>query len=285
MNKDSFKFNLSEKNKIIEYFFILFFTILWIGLSIHYYLPSTTYLDNSLYVYSIITSENLYITFNRYIAILPQILPVIGLKLNLPFETILKLYSLNSALIYLFVFFLLRFYFKNYNYAYSYLIILLGLSHFSYYFISEELKIGIIIIPLIFATILSLKKSKLFLILIFGILLAGANITAIALAAISFILFAYIHKNKQTFVYIYVLLIEVLVIKLILPIGAYQKNTVANCIYELSNIKGILNSNVIKFMYLYFIKDSLLIIKFGLIAIIVFSLIRKLLLLLFYTFY
>lgn len=107
------------------------FTILLVGLQFHFY-ELRLLIDNSINLFMISVEKTFHASENRFMKIFTQLLPVMGARLDVPFEWLPKLYLANDALWYIFGFGVLFFYFKDYEACVALVIGLL--AAWKYYF-------------------------------------------------------------------------------------------------------------------------------------------------------
>lgn len=207
-------------NKIIEkinavlphVFFIYYFC-----LCLHYFQLRLFYSDNAYLLFRLIQDESFAIFHHRWVGIFTQWLPLIGIKLQLPFKVICFAYSFNLALIYYLVFLVLYYVLKQKTYALSIVLLLGLLQHFAFFWQVSEINTGLPIFFLLIALMVknanknpSIKSAIITNIISISILFIHP-ILSIALVVCSALLFLYYkHKNYAIafFISLLILLIK-----------------------------------------------------------------------------
>lgn len=98
--------------RFIQKLGIVSFSI-YVFLAIFYYMERVSMLDSSFQLFSIVSTEDLAIQVNRYLAAFVQIFPLFSVKLNLPLELIARFYSASFPIIYGVCFFIISVIFKD----------------------------------------------------------------------------------------------------------------------------------------------------------------------------
>lgn len=79
----------------------------------HFYLERIAYLDLALHVFDFLTNNKLFIQNQRFVAAATQMWPLLGFRLGLPLDVVLRLYSLAFVGFYFAVFLISAYLFRN----------------------------------------------------------------------------------------------------------------------------------------------------------------------------
>ena len=150
--------------------------------------------DPAFYLFQMINNEQFFIVGDRYTMVINQIIPLLGVKINLPLSQLVKLYSLNFVAV-AFAFYLLANYaFKNQTAGISILLIFTTGIAFSYFRPTSE-SILAMLNSMVFYSFLewmSIKKDSL------------KKYLAILIFALVFIFFGYFSHPMALFSLIFV---------------------------------------------------------------------------------
>jgi hypothetical protein len=109
--------------------------------------------DAAHYLLEIILRKSFFIAHLRPIGFVSQVLPVIGVWLNVPLKWLMILYSVGDVLYYYLIFLVLIFYFRNERATLWFFIIYLSTMAYSYYCPVTELLQGLVLLPVVFCLI------------------------------------------------------------------------------------------------------------------------------------
>jgi hypothetical protein len=127
---------------LINYLLPLGCFIYYFSLCLHYYEARISYGDTAYYLFKIIQQEGFNIESGRAIAYFTQLLPVLSVKFDAPLTLVMKMYSLNLALVYLLLYGIIRWVMKSAFVAVAILLLISQLQHYSFYYASPEHLLG-----------------------------------------------------------------------------------------------------------------------------------------------
>lgn len=116
--------------------------IYYFSLCLHYYEARISYGDSAYYLFNILQKEGFNIESGRAIAYFTQVLPVLAIKFGASITVVMKLYSLNLALVYLLLYGIIRWILKSSFVAAAILLIISQLQHYSFYYATPEHLLG-----------------------------------------------------------------------------------------------------------------------------------------------
>lgn len=120
-------------------------------LSVIFYKQRVVLLDDALFLFNLVKNNGFAIEHSRYIATLPQILPVIARWLSLPIETIAMVYSV-SYIVYWFAGYLLcGLVFKNHKMGVALLLCHILITTHTFFWIVSEILQGITLLVVVLA--------------------------------------------------------------------------------------------------------------------------------------
>jgi hypothetical protein len=149
----------------------LFFGILFI-FSLLFYKERILNFDPAFFLFKMIHFKEFSIELNRWGSLPSQLLPLWGIKMGLPLDLVVKLFSVSFILIYAVIFVLITLVFKNYKAAFALMLTLcIGFRH-AFYYATAELYQGLALVILLWAVISdeNIRKNKTILTLV-GVLL------------------------------------------------------------------------------------------------------------------
>jgi hypothetical protein len=106
--------------------------------------------DAAHYLLEIILRKSFFIAHLRPIGFVSQVLPVIGIWLNVPLKWLMVLYSVGDVLYYYLIFLLLIFYFKNQRATLWFFVIYLSTLAYSFFCPVTELLQGLVLLPVVY---------------------------------------------------------------------------------------------------------------------------------------
>ena len=131
-------------------------------LSIRFALERVIFTDTAVYLYTIADTGKVYIATNRFICVLSQVLPLIGIAAGLSLKTIVYLYSVNCILIPLISSFVCMRVFRNRNMALAILLFYVLMNAWVFYYPVTEFQMGLCLLLLYHAFVLwFLEKPEL----------------------------------------------------------------------------------------------------------------------------
>ena len=132
-------------------------------LSLYYYLERTVFLDISYHLFFIIKDGFYAIQNMRFGAFVTQTFPLLGTKLGLDLESIMKLYSVGFEIYYFLIFALCILWTKSYRFALVMLLFSVLMVTDTFYWIQSEFPQGLAILVLLFSYLyfISTKKNDL----------------------------------------------------------------------------------------------------------------------------
>ena len=137
---------------------LLIFSVL-ILLSVLFYKERTVFLDNAYFLFQMTKNADFCIQRNRFISVLPQILPLIAIKLSLPLKVVSLLFSLGYAL-YHFSCYLLCGLLRSYRLAIALLFIQTLIVTNTFFWHLSELQAGISLSLVVFALLTQKGTNK-----------------------------------------------------------------------------------------------------------------------------
>jgi hypothetical protein len=106
--------------------------------------------DAAHYLLEIILRKSFFIAHFRPIGFVSQVLPVIGVWLNVPLKWLMVLYSVGDVLYYYLIFLVLIIYFKNERATIWFFVIYLSTLAYSFYCPVTELLQGLVLLPVLY---------------------------------------------------------------------------------------------------------------------------------------
>lgn len=137
-------------NKVVFRIGLLTYLVLGI-LAYVFYLERTAFLDIAFHLFYIIKDGFYAIQNNRFGAVFTQTFPLLGSKVKLDLNSIMKLYSLGFVIYYAGIFTLCIKVFKSYKYALSVLLLSILMVTDTFYWIQSELPQGLAFLLLYFS--------------------------------------------------------------------------------------------------------------------------------------
>jgi hypothetical protein len=131
-------------------------------LSLAFYKERMIFSDASFYLFTMVKDNGFAIFHNRFIAVIPQLLPSLAVKLSLTLQTIMVLYSLSFILYAAFLYVICGSFLKDKRHALVILMIQFLITADTFYWTLSELPLGLILMVCLFS-LLSQKQNKIFL--------------------------------------------------------------------------------------------------------------------------
>jgi len=210
-------------------FLVLFF------LAIYYYLERTIFVDPACSAFKILYYQNFASEASRYVAVIPQGLPLLAIWLHLPLKVVLCLYSMSFILLYYIIFLVITYWFRNENLALAIPLVLLMGVQYSFFWISTETHQALVYNILLVAFLYYSQKMNpgflnnlIKLIIAAGILFLCFYSHPVSLFPILFILGYFMIDQKlwkKTFVYILVVFIIAITITKVFIVPTNQYDT------------------------------------------------------------
>jgi len=129
-------------------------------LAVILYIERTAFLDISFHLFYILKDGNFAIQNNRFGAFMTQLFPLIGSKIGLPLDVIMKLYSVGFVLYYFSIFLIITKFLKVQKFGIVLLLFSTLIVADTFYWIQSELPQGIAFMILYFATIYSMDNNE-----------------------------------------------------------------------------------------------------------------------------
>jgi len=122
-------------------------------LASHFYLERIAYLDLSMHMFEYLTKDHLFIQNNRFVAAITQIWPLLGLRIGLPLDVVLRLYSLVFIGYYFAVFLISAYLFRNEHVAVAVALLYTLLISNTFYWAQSEFPQALAMLLLYYAGI------------------------------------------------------------------------------------------------------------------------------------
>lgn len=142
-----------------------------VAMAVLFYKERTILLDNSFFLFEMIKDETFSIQRNRFIAALPELLPLLAIKLSLPLKAVMITYS-AGFMVYHFSCYVLCGVLKNYKLALILLLTHTIMTAHTFFWHLSELQAGISLLFPLLALMLGTPK-KIQSLLLYPLLLAG----------------------------------------------------------------------------------------------------------------
>jgi hypothetical protein len=136
-----------KSRKLSDYLLLLSMLVLFI-LSVVFYRERIIFTDTAVYAQELAESGKFYIATNRFISVIPQILPWMGVQIGLPLEQVLLLYSIGFIMIPLTCSAICRLVFKDRQTAWAILLFITIMSTWNFYYPVSEFQSGICLLLL-----------------------------------------------------------------------------------------------------------------------------------------
>lgn len=127
------------KNSLFQYIFFVTYLLL----SLVFYKERVYYTDTAFYLFNIVQKESFFVAHERYFAVFFEILPVLLVKLHVPLKWVAMGFSLNVALIYVGVFWLLKKVIPSESAIWSLIFLLTLPVSDTFYFLAAEVIVGL----------------------------------------------------------------------------------------------------------------------------------------------
>lgn len=152
----------------IFYFGLIVYAVLLI-FSIVFYKERATFTDASYFLYSIVKNSSVTIQNYRFIAVVPQIFPLLAVKMSLSLDAVMLSYSMAFILYYCACYLICGFVLKDYKHAIAILLLNLLFATHTFYWMVSELQLGLAFLILMFAILQhsSVNRSLLLSCLVF----------------------------------------------------------------------------------------------------------------------
>jgi len=247
-----------QKAGYIYFLLILVFSIIT-------YKERTLYIDTSYYLYKMFYFGGFNYEFTRYCDTIPQILPWLCIKLNLPLKIVLISYSVSFVLLYFLVYFIITKILKNEVAGILVILFLTIATKESFFWITNETFQGVLYSILLYAWLdkpYKFKNPKVDGILFVSIgliliLLSFFSHPVTALAVIYFIAYIIYSKNDWKNYRVYVLMLTSIFLFGIKLLFTPSDNYEGNFFSKILNNSSIVN-NLIESATFFYYKQNFL---------------------------
>ena len=158
--------------------------------SVWFAIERVIFTDTAVYLYTIADTGRVYIATNRFICVLSQVLPLIGVVAGLSLKTVVYLYSINCILIPLVSSWICIRVFRNWNIALAILLFYVLMDAWVFYYPVTEFQMGLCLLLLYHAFVLwfvEKAQPKAWLFVLVSLLLVPTIIFSHPLALYVFI--------------------------------------------------------------------------------------------------
>lgn len=207
-----------------------------IGLAVLFYKERTIFIDNSFFLFDIVKNASFTIQRYRFIAALPQILPLLAVKASLSLKMVAIAYSLGFALFHFACYLITGSVLKNYRLALVLLLTYIIFTTHTFFWELSELLLGIsLMIPLLALVLSAVKMNKI----LFWLLISAGMVTVcfshplITIPLGYTILFLFLSKDtdivahKKRLVIISVMIVLIFIVKALFFTDNYEEGSIS----------------------------------------------------------
>jgi len=234
-----------------------FFFLILIGFSAWFYIERTVFIDCAFGIFNFIADKDFLILNNRFIAFIPQILPVIGVKSGWSMSSVLLSYSLSFTIIYYLYYIITAHFIKNKQAAMLFLFLFGIFINHTFFWIQSEFPQGIMLFFLCIGIIQN-KNMKGKIIVPFLMVPIIFSHPLIIFPITFFLLFMIIDKKGDRQYYLWFILIlsvTILLFKMkIMDINAYESDRISFQKIK-DNLPHLLEISSFRLFVKWFLKD------------------------------
>ena len=195
-----------------------------------YYKERIVFSDAAFYLFNIVKDGDFAIFHSRFIAVITECFPLLGVKLQLPLDIIIMLYSVGFVVFFLVCYLVAGFGFKNYGFALVILLVNMLFVTDTFYWMLSELIQAIILMCLFFSILSTRTFGKLSLpTIVITLVFLPILVFAHPLMVFPFgfgIAFMILHQDKyisvKTLVFLMVMFIVVYIMKALFATDVYD---------------------------------------------------------------